>query len=188
MFITLLTLFFLLIDGKKALRFIRDNSIFGPLQTDRIFQAAFSLCYSVVVASIAAGAAQAFCITLSCLIAGLPGAILIGLVAFVLSFLPVLGTAPVTCGLALYAIIRGDPFQIAIFVAFVAIVAVVDNVVRPMVLKGGASLHPLIGFVAAFGALDVIGFYGVFIGPVAAGLFFTMLPMITRTYRAPTTR
>ena len=57
-----------------------------------------------------------------------------------------------------------------------------DNIVRPYVLKGGAELHPLVGFVAAFGALDAIGFYGVFIGPVVAGLFFALLPIVTRSY------
>ncbi|RYZ70848.1 MAG: AI-2E family transporter, partial [Proteobacteria bacterium] len=57
-----------------------------------------------------------------------------------------------------------------------------DNIVRPYVLKGGAEMHPLIGFVAAFGALDMIGFYGLFIGPIVAGLFFTLLPMVAKSY------
>jgi hypothetical protein len=28
----------------------------------------------------------------------------------------------------------------------------------------------------------MIGFYGLFIGPVVVGLFFTLLPMVTRSY------
>jgi predicted PurR-regulated permease PerM len=66
------------------------------------------------------------------------------------------------------------------------VVGISDNIVRPYVLKGGAELHPLIGFVAAFGALDAIGFYGLFIGPVVAGLFFNLLPMISRIYSRTT--
>ena len=64
----------------------------------------------------------------------------------------------------------------------IPIIGLSDNVVRPYVLKGGSEMHPLIGFVSAFGALATIGFYGLFIGPVVAGFFFTLLPMVARTY------
>ena len=187
-FITLISIFFLLLDGQRAVRFIRENSFFGPQQTDRILQAVTSLCYSVVVASIAAGAVQAALITISCFLTGTAGAVLIGLVAFVLSFLPVFGTLPVTLGLTLTALIQGDFVSAVIFAVFIVLVGVSDNFVRPWVLRGGASLHPLVGFVAAFGALDSIGFYGVFIGPVVAGLFFTLLPMVARSYQGEPNR
>lgn len=182
MFITLLSIFFFLVDGQRAVRFIRDNSFFGPRETERVLSAVSSLCYSVVVASIAAGSVQAALIALSCWITGTPKAVLIGLVAFILSFLPMVGTLPVTLGLTLNALIQKDFFSTIVFLAFIAIVGISDNIVRPWVLRGGASLHPLIGFVAAFGALDTIGFYGVFIGPVVAGLFFTLLPIVARSY------
>ncbi len=183
--VVLITIFFLLIDGRKAVRFLKENSFFGPHQTQRIFESVSQLCYSVVVASIAAGAVQSLLILLSCLITRTEGALLISLIAFVLSFLPVLGTAPVTIFLAISALIAGDYFAAVIFVTNIVIVGLSDNIVRPYVLKGGASLHPLVGFVAAFGALDAIGFYGVFIGPVVAGLFFNLLPLVTRSYRTP---
>jgi predicted PurR-regulated permease PerM len=187
--ITLITIFFLLVDGSRAVRFLKENSIFGPRQTDDIFRNVVSLCNSVIVASIAAGAVQALLIFVACLIAGIQNAFLISMVAFVLSFLPVIGTAPVTITLTLQAFIRGDIFSGFVFLIFIGLVGISDNIVRPYVLRGGASLHPLVGFVAAFGALDTIGFYGVFIGPVVAGLFFTLLPMVTRTYgRSPNLR
>ena len=180
--IILLTIFFLLIDGTRAVLFLKQNSVFGPRQTEKLFHNVTALCYSTVVASIAAGAVQSFLILFSCLVTGTEGALLISLVAFLLSFLPMIGTAPVTIFLTAQAFIRGEPIDGFIFLAFVAIVGISDNFVRPYVLKGGASLHPLVGFVAAFGALDMIGFYGVFIGPVVAGLFFALLPIVTRTY------
>lgn len=181
--IILLTMYFLLVDGKRAIRFIERNSFFGPEDTQHVFNAVKSLCYSVVVASIAAGAAQSALIAVSCFITKTPNAILIALVAFVLSFLPVFGTLPVTLGLTAFAGLSGRPTAAIVFLVFIFLVGTIDNIVRPWVLKGGASLHPLIGFVAAFGALDTLGFFGVFIGPVVAGLFFTLLPMVTRTHK-----
>lgn len=181
-FIIVLTIFFLLIDGKAAVEFLKKNSIFGPKETDQIFRSFHSLCNSTVVASIAAGAVQALLILISCLLTGTPNAILITLIAFILSFLPMLGTAPVTLFLTAQAFINGNPGHGILFATNIVLVGLSDNIVRPYVLKGGASLHPLVGFVAAFGALDVLGFYGVFLGPVAAGLFFELLPIVARTY------
>ena len=190
--IILITIYFLLVDGKRTLGFVRENSFFGPRHTDRIFMAVNSLCYSVVVASIAAGGVQALLIVIACLVTGTSGAILIGLVSFIASFLPVFGTAPITVFLTVQAFAHGSYVSGFIFMAAIFIVGISDNIVRPYVLKGGARLHPLVGFVAAFGALDTIGFYGVFIGPVLAGLLFVILPMVTRAYvpspQTPTTR
>lgn len=183
MVIVLLTVFFLLIDGKRAVRFLKENSIFGKFETERIAGAVNSLCFSVVVASIAAGTVQSALIVTACLITGTAGAVFLGLISLVLSFLPMIGTAPVTIFLTVQAIISGNHFATVVFAIAIVVVGLSDNIVRPFVLKGGARLHPLIGFVAAFGALDTIGFYGVFIGPVVAGLFFTILPMVTRSYR-----
>ena len=54
-------------------------------------------------------------------------------------------------------------------------VSLVDNVVRPWVLKGTGNLHPFLAFIAAFGGLQVFGFAGVFLGPILAGLCVTLL-------------
>lgn len=183
--IILFTLFFLLIDGPRAANFIRQNSIFGTEQTNRIFDSVHSLCYSVLVATVMSGAVQAAIIGLACLITGTEGLLLIVLISFFASFFPLVGTAPVTIFLTAQAFLSGDTTAGIIFLIAIPIVGFSDNFVRPYVLKGGAELHPLLGFVSAFGALDVIGFYGLFIGPVVTGLFFTLLPMITRSYPRP---
>ncbi|HVK62596.1 MAG TPA: AI-2E family transporter [Bdellovibrionales bacterium] len=180
------TIFFLLIDGPRAVHFIQGNSIFGRSQTDRIIQVTRSLCHSVIVASLVAGAVQATIIGLACAITGTEGILLIVFVSFLASFFPMVGTAPVTIFLTLQAFLSGDTTSGIIFLISIPIVGTSDNIVRPYVLKGGAELHPLIGFVAAFGALEAIGFYGLFIGPIVAGLFFTLLPMVTRSYASNT--
>ncbi len=57
------------------------------------------------------------------------------------------------------------------------VVSVLDNVVRPWVLKGSGNLHPLVAFVAAFGGIQVFGFSGVFLGPILAGICVELLTM-----------
>jgi predicted PurR-regulated permease PerM len=88
----------------------------------------------------------------------------------------------VTAFLTASAFLSGEITNGIVFAVFMFLIGISDNIVRPYVLRGGANLHPLIGFVAAFGALEAIGFYGLFIGPVVAGLFFQVLPLVTKSY------
>jgi predicted PurR-regulated permease PerM len=180
--IILFTLFFLLLDGPSAIGFIRRNSVFGSQATDQVFSVTKALCHSVLVSSIATGAVQGVIVGVTCLITRTPSVILFSFLTFLTSFVPVVGTFLVTLGLAGHAFFIGDYAVGITFLIAIAVIGLAENIVRPYVLKGGAELHPLIGFVAAFGALDTLGFYGLFIGPVVAGLFFALIPMVTRTY------
>lgn len=181
-FVILLTVFFLLLDGPSAVRFLRENSFFNRRQTERIFKIVVQLCNSVLVASIVSGFVQAVLIGLTCVITGTEGVFLILLVSFIASFLPVIGTAPIMIYLIAQAFIGGEMVNGIIFVVAMGLVGFSDNIVRPYVLKGGAQLHPLVGFVAAFGGLQAIGFYGLFIGPIVTGLFFVLLPVVAKSY------
>lgn len=187
-FVILLTIYFLLIDGPRAVQFIRANSMFSPRKTDELLQLCHNLCHSVLVATILAGVAQAGLVVIACMLAGIHfnTVALIGLISFMASFLPLVGNAPVTLGLILYGFAMGDTTNLVIFIIAAVLVSLADNIVRPLVLSDGAKLHPLIAFVTAFAALDAIGFYGLFIGPVVAGIFFYSLSIVTRSTKART--
>ena len=180
--VLLFTMFFLLIDGPKVVNFIRHNSIFNVEQTSKLINTTKLLCNSVIVATLVTGAVQSGIVALICLFVGTGNVLLITFITFLCSFFPLLGTAPVILFLAAQAFFTGHTTVGIVWLVSLIVVGSSDNVVRPYVLKGGAELHPLIGFVAAFGALDAIGFYGLFIGPIVAGLFFELIPMIARTY------
>ena len=181
-FIILITLFFLLKDGPKAVQFFRNNSIFGLRETDHLIHAVASLCYGSLVATLITSLIQGGMVAVAALITNVPNTPLIFMVAFFFSFFPLFGTLPVTVTLALVKFFHGDIFGGVTFLITIGAIVIADNLVRPYVLKGGTELHPLIAFIAAFGALDVIGFYGLFIGPVVAGLFFVLLPMVAQSY------
>ena len=97
-----------------------------------------------------------------------------------------------TFGVGLYQFLMGNTTSGVILLVTAVAVSVVDNVVRPVFLKGAANLHPLLAFVAAFGGLQTIGFIGVFIGPIIAGVFVVTLQILaseqdSRAQGAPST-
>lgn len=187
--VVVLAMFSFLVDGPRAVAFLRRNSFFSRVSTDRIFAAVGATCQATIVATLATGAVQAMLVGLACALAGVSNILPISLLSFAASFVPVIGTAPITITLAIAAFVRGDATGGLIFLAAIVVVGLSDNFVRPLVLKGGSELHPLVAFIAAFGGLEAMGFFGLFVGPVIAALFFAVLPIALRTYsRARTAR
>jgi predicted PurR-regulated permease PerM len=177
--IIVVSVYFFLVDGRKLVYFFRRHSVFGPIQTDQLLKALEVTCRSVIFASVISGAVQSLLETLVCLVTGTPNALLIGLLVFLGSFIPVVGSAPVTFGIAMYQLLIGNTSVGVILLISAVAVSVVDNVVRPVFLKGAANLHPLLAFVAAFGGLQTLGFIGIFIGPIVAGVFVVTLQILT---------
>jgi predicted PurR-regulated permease PerM len=56
-----------------------------------------------------------------------------------------------------------------------AFVGMLDNIVKMYVLQSEADLHPLIAFISVIGALQVMGLWGIFIGPIIASCLFALV-------------
>jgi predicted PurR-regulated permease PerM len=133
----------------------------------------------VLLASVVSGAVQSLLETIVCVAVGVPNPLLIGLLVFLGSFVPVVGSAPVTFGIAVYQFLMGHTAVGIILLVTAIVVSIVDNVVRPAFLKGSANLHPLLAFVAAFGGLQTLGFSGIFLGPIVAAVFVITIQILT---------
>jgi predicted PurR-regulated permease PerM len=173
--VTVVSLFFFLMDGRTLTHYLRRNTVFSVGQTDAIFDNLGSMCRSVVLASVASGIAQTSIMTIGCLVMGIPNIPIIAALIFAGSFIPVVGSTPVTLFVVLQQFVLGNTQTGIVMIIVGLMVATVDNFVRPVFLKGSGNLHPLVAFVAAFGGLQAFGFIGVFLGPIIAGLFTTSL-------------
>jgi predicted PurR-regulated permease PerM len=176
--VAVVSVFFFLLDGRNLIRFLRRNSLFTVPQTDILFHNLSEMCRSVILASVASGLAQTAVMGFGCIVMGIPNIPIIAAVVFLGSFVPVIGSTPATVGVCLQQFALGNS-QTGLVMAVVALmVAMTDNFVRPLFLRGATNLHPLVAFVAAFGALQSFGFVGVFLGPIIAGLFVTTVNVL----------
>ena len=181
LFLLVIGIYFFLADGARVGRFFRVNSMYPDEQTQEIFDRFAGLCRAVLLASLVSGLVQAVIYVIGGAIGGVRNLVVIAFSVFLASFIPVVGAAPITFGVAAYLFLTGATFGgfALLIAAFVASVA--DNFVRPIVLKGGANLHPLVAIVALLGGLQIFGFAGVFIGPIIAGMFFVFLEAHSKT-------
>ena len=86
-----------------------------------------------------------------------------------------------TLGVAAQQLITGHSVKGIVLLVAALVVIGLDNVIRPWFLRGSANLHPLLAFIATLGGLQMLGFVGVFIGPIIAALFLLVLDITTRS-------
>lgn len=176
--ILMISLFFFLVDGRKVVAFIYDTKILSKRETKFMLDTTGSICRALIFAMVIVSFMQASIFALGCLFAGVGNVALFGFIVFLMSFVPLIGSAPLTFGFGFFQLAIGETSAGVILLVAALLNSTVDNFVRPMVLKGGANLHPLLAFVGVFGGLQTLGFAGMFLGPIVAGIFATSLKLL----------
>ena len=70
----------------------------------------------------------------------------------------------------------------AIFLAIYGsiIVSGSDNLVKAYIIHGRSQMHPLVALVTVLGALQLVGLWGIFVGPISAAFFYALLNILHR--------
>jgi len=108
-------------------------------------------------------------------IAGIPGAMLLGLLTFFLSIIP-MGPPLVWLPAVVWLYFQGQTGW-AIFMAVYGMVVIssIDNIVKPYLISRGGALPLLLVFMGVLGGLMTFGFIGVFLGPVILAIGYALL-------------
>ncbi len=98
---------------------------------------------------------------------GLPSPLLWGVVTAFFSLVPLVGSAAIWLPAAIILMLSGNWVKGLLLLAWGAgIVAMADNVIRPLVLSETTKSHGLQTFIALMGGLQAFGLIGLFVGPV----------------------
>ena len=115
------------------------------------------------------------------LIFGFPGAFLWGLVMAALSLVPVLGAFLIWVPAGILQIASGATASgVGILIWGAVVVSCADNLVRPIIMKNMAGVHPVITLLGVFAGLSLFGFIGIVVGPL---LFALVLETARMFYR-----
>lgn len=108
-------------------------------------------------------------------LAGVPRPVLLGVIAGVISILPV-GAPIVWIPATLWLFAEGQTYQ-AIFLGLYGAFGIssADNVIRPWLISRGADLPLLLTLLGALGGVFAFGFLGLFLGPVLLAVGYTLL-------------
>jgi predicted PurR-regulated permease PerM len=183
--IVLFISFFLLIDGE---RFLHEIKVFSPLEVthhDRIILQLERTIKATLKGSIIVAITQGILGGIGFWIFGVPSSAFWGVCMVFSSVIPLVGTSIIWIPAALYLAFTSS-FWLALGLAFwgALIISGADNVLRPMLLKGAANLHPLLTFLSVLGGLIYFGFLGFILGPIVLSFLMTMFDIYKNEFLA----
>lgn len=179
----LIALFFLLVRGDELVRWLDSVS---PLRRGRTLEllATFGKVSVAVIASAGITAAvQAVAAMIGFLITRVPSPLFFTLVTFFLALVPAIGAAVVCLFAALLLLVTGHPYMAAFLVVWgLVVVGLVDNLVKPLLIRRGLEIHGAIVFFSLIGGLMTFGAIGLLVGPLLVALFLAVLRIYHRDY------
>jgi predicted PurR-regulated permease PerM len=114
-------------------------------------------------------------------IAGVPFVLFLTLLSIFLSLVPVVGISLVAWPVGILLILSGNVWQgIFVIVAFLLVIANIDNFLRPNLIPKGAQLNPALVILSVLGGLRVMGIVGALYGPVVMILLVTSIEVYTK--------
>ena len=168
--------FFFLLDGGRFVDWILGLGVLDRNVQEKLVESFRDTAVSAALAGLAAASSQAALIVIGFLVIGIPGAFLAGGLTFIFSWIPMLGTLPASlAGMVYLYVTQGSALQLVSMAALALAAGVIDNLVRPLVLKGRNDMHPLAGLIAIIGGLRLFGIQGVLIGPILAAMLLSLL-------------
>jgi len=181
--ISLFGLFYLLLQPGETWEAVRPYIPFSAKNTEKLRQRFRDVTNSTIIGTGVTAAIQGLLVGLGFWLTGLPNAVFWGVVTMVFAILPVVGSGLVW-GPGALALILGNHALAGVLLAIggAVIVGNVDFVIRPMVFRRWANIHPLVTLVGALAGVPYFGILGLLIGPLALSYFFELVKMYGEEY------
>lgn len=183
-FVFLLALFFLLRDGEAVQQRIATLLPFDAADTKELFVSVRDTITGVMLGSLLVGFIQSSLVLVLLLILGVPAAFLLFVIALLLSFVPIIGTTPISGGAVIYLLVTGRTGAAIAMLVGMVVVGLVDNIARPIIQARSGNMHPLLSLISIFGGMQSFGAIGVFLGPVIAAFALWGVDMYARVRHA----
>ena len=173
--IMLFLLFFFLRDGDLMLARGRRLIPLAEERKERLFRQLGGVTRAIVVGTSVTAILQGILIGIGFTIASLPSPVVFGVLAALLSMLPVGGAAFVWGPAVIWLFVDGR-WGFGIFMLVWGILlGGLDNVLRPMLISGRARISALAVFIGVLGGIPAFGAIGVIAGPVVLSLVLALI-------------
>ncbi|WP_242346708.1 AI-2E family transporter [Anaeromyxobacter terrae] len=179
----LIALFFMLVDGARLVAWLDRHVPLRPGLLRELIEEFRKTSVSVLTATLATAGIQTVTALVGYLIARAPNVIFFTLATFVIALVPALGATVMVVTVAILLLATGHLLAGVFLAAWgIGFVSIVDNAVRPYLLKGGMELHGGVVFFALLGGLAVFGGIGLVLGPLIVTFLLAVLKMYEREY------
>jgi predicted PurR-regulated permease PerM len=126
---------------------------------------------------IGTAAIQAVLLAVGLVVAGVPGAAMLGFVALLLAISQIGGPLLVLIwgGAAWWLFAQEQQIWGVLMIAWGVFVGIVDNFIKPWLIGFGVEMPMSLTILGVFGGFVAFGFLGLFIGPTLIAIMFTLV-------------
>ena len=181
--ISMFGLYFLMLTPGDTWKSVRPYIPFSVQNTEVLRDRFRNVTISTVVGTGLVAAIQGAMVGLAFMVAGLSNGLFWGVVTMVLSILPVVGSGMVWGPGAIVLLLHHRPVAALLLALWgILVVGNVDYVIRPMVARRFAHVHPLVTLMGALLGVPYFGLLGLLVGPLALSYFFELIAMYREEY------
>ncbi|MCU0240922.1 MAG: AI-2E family transporter [Vicinamibacteria bacterium] len=164
-------LFFTLRDGRRLRDELARISPLSSAHESEILAHIAKTVKGVLLAMIVVPIAQGLMAFLGFLAFDVPSPFLWSVFVVLAALIPLLGSPLGWVPAVIYLFLKGATWQwVGMLIFGVLGISAIDNLIKPLVLKDTAQIHPMLGFLSIVGGLLAFGATGFLIGPVVLSL------------------
>ncbi len=178
--IMILAVYYFFADGPVMVRTVMRLSPLDDKYKRQLVEQFNVISRAVVLATILAALTQGLAAGVGFFFAGVGSVVLLTVLSVLMAMIPFLGSAGVWVPVCLWLFFIDERPVAAVLLAVycLAFVSMVDNFVRPYILQGRSSLHPLLALLSVIGGVQALGPIGIFVGPMVVVFLQALLNML----------
>ncbi len=168
--------FFALRDWPSLKNFVVGISPLDKSQEADLSRQFGNITKSIVYGQIVVGILQGILSSIGLFVFGVPQALLLSVIAMLLSVIPVIGPGIVYVPVTFYLLITGNPVLAIAYLAYnIVFVTILEHVLRSHIVARKTSMSQVVVLIGMIGGLLIFGIIGLVLGPLIVAYFLTFL-------------
>jgi predicted PurR-regulated permease PerM len=170
------TMFYFFKDGEAIINKVKRLMPLPPEQINSTFNQFRDVIQATMYGGVVVALIQGVLGGILFAIVGIPSAVFWGAIMAFLSLIPLVGAFLVYIPAGVILILSGSYIKgLVVILVGTLVISQVDNIIRPYLIAGKTSMHPLLLFFAILGGIAMFNLLGIVLGPLIAAVFVTLI-------------
>jgi predicted PurR-regulated permease PerM len=175
---------YLLLDGPRAIGWLRRNAPMIQRERTHFFLDTLErVIGGYIRGQLIMSSTVGLLVGVGMTLLGVPYGVLLGVVAFILEFVPIIGTilSGVLC--VLLALSKGWLIALFVLIYFIVVHVLEGDILAPRIVGRAVGVHPAVSLFALLAGAELFGIWGAVLGSPLAGLIQAVLVTVWQDWR-----
>ncbi|HCI81458.1 MAG TPA: AI-2E family transporter [Ktedonobacter sp.] len=173
---------YMMLDGERIARWLRRNAP-EPLRINFLLDTLQRVVGGYIRGQLLLSALIGILVWIGMTLFQLPYAVFLGVLAFIMAFIPIIGTFISGAVCVLVALTHGWPIALGVLAYFIGIHIFEGDVVGPRIVGEAVGLHPIVSLFALTAGAELFGIWGALFASPVAGVIQALIVAYWKEWR-----